>query len=724
MSANTDSDIDVDRTTEAGTARPGRAWRRRLAVLVAVVLIAAVLRGWAALRLPLDYDEPTYLRAGFDYAKAIRAGDLNGVIDYPGVREHPALVKLLYGLVVVGVGPDASWAIALYLSRALSALFGAAAVLLLFLADPLAGGLLAVHTMAVKYTSQAYLEALPLLASTGAVLAFTRCKSARDGWFWLSAVALGVTAAGKFTYFPALVPILYLAVWQKRVRWTNLLLYLVAAAATFWMLDPTLWHQPVTRLLDSLFFHVGYSQGTNVELAGLPWYQPLVWISRSPPSDWHPDVFFYPALDGVIFFLALPGLFWQWRERRWVVIWFVAALLFLLAWPTKWPQYTLVLTPALCLSASSTLAHAYRWLKERDEYWSWAGGFLIRPPLAFWIILGAAVVVFAVGYTAYSLQLTLGKLGWSYLTTENTALPSNTVNDIVAGADQQMIVGTDQGAAIWSPPPATDSLDRWQVLNTTNSGLPHNRVLAVAQDKAGNAWFGTEAGLGRYDGSVWQVYRAEDLGLSGDMVYDLAVDSDGRIWAGTDAGAAAFDGQTWTPFTAATSGLGNDRVLAVVASGDWIWFGTENGISRLDKASGQWADLAPPELRGSGVDRLLVDSSNRLWAGTLGNGLGVWDGTGWQVYRAGTSGLPFNTVTAIAEVQPGVIWIGSAVPNAAGGTLAELEGETWRSYGQHNSGFSGAEPLSIAIDERGRRWIGTRTEGINLYQDLASQTSN
>ncbi len=37
---------------------------------------------------------------------------------------------------------------------------------------------MAVHTMAIKYTSQAYLEALPHLASLGAVLALVRSRPA------------------------------------------------------------------------------------------------------------------------------------------------------------------------------------------------------------------------------------------------------------------------------------------------------------------------------------------------------------------------------------------------------------------------------------------------------------------------------------------------------------------------------------------------------------------
>jgi ligand-binding sensor domain-containing protein len=116
------------------------------------------------------------------------------------------------------------------------------------------------------------------------------------------------------------------------------------------------------------------------------------------------------------------------------------------------------------------------------------------------------------------------------------------------------------------------------------------------------------------------------------------------------------------------------------------------------------------------VDALLLDSSGQLWAGTLGRGLGRWDGADWQFYHTGNSELPFNTVTALAEVEPGVLWIGTALPAAVGGTLAEFDGEQWEVYSNRRSGFSGAEPLAIAQDAQGRWWIGTRTAGVDIYQ--------
>jgi len=163
-------------------------WTRQRKVWL-VVVVGLLLRAWAAWQLPVDFDEPVYLQAGYEYAGLMRAGDWQGVIDYPENSEHPPLVKLIYGGVVLAAGPRASWEAVLLAGRLVSVVFGTLAVALVALVDPLAGGLLAVQTLVVKYTSQAYLEALPLAMALLALFALRRSQKERDAWFWLSAAA-------------------------------------------------------------------------------------------------------------------------------------------------------------------------------------------------------------------------------------------------------------------------------------------------------------------------------------------------------------------------------------------------------------------------------------------------------------------------------------------------------------------------------------------------------
>jgi hypothetical protein len=706
-----------DPMTESPRAFPfSKRWWTRGRIIAAVVLLAALLRAWAAWQLPVDYDEPVYLKAGFDYAHAIRAGDWDAVIDYAGNREHPPLVKLLYGGVALALGDNATWDDTLLLSRLISALFGTLTVFVVALFDPLAGGMLAVHTLAVKYTSQAYLEALPLFAAVGAVLALRKGKG-RDRWFWLSAAALGLTAAGKLSYFPIVFVVLYIGLWERRPRWYDLIPYFAVAGAVFLLLNPTLWREPLPRLMESLALHSQYARSAHVEQIGYPWFQPIIWVAFSVP--WHPEVFFYGGFDGLIFLFALGGVWRQWRERRWAMVWIFTSVIALLLWPTKWPQYALVVVPALCLVAAPTVAGVYRWIAEQETYWEWLREMVPKPPRIFWVIIGLLLAGVTGGYVVTRIEVMREQRLWAHCNAANTPLPSNTVYDIAAGADGRLLLGTAGGAVVWKPPDNPAGPDFWQVFNVDNSSLPDSDVLAVAEDASGAMWFGTKAGLVRYADGAWTTFRASDMGLQSERIHALATGDDGRVWVGRDAGAVVFDGKAWTAFPP-ESGLGDSLVLAIAVEpgGGAVWFGAGAGLSRLHPSTGQWSrfDGVNSPLGVGGVADIMVDSKGQVWAATLGGGLAVWDGQAWRSYTVSNAPLPSNTVQQVFEDSAGTLWVGTSWPTDYGGALVSFDGRDWKRYIPGRSGFTGAEALAIAQDSLGRIWIGTWSAGVDIYQ--------
>lgn len=334
-----------------------------------VLLIALCTHALAVLYLPQDFDEPVYVQVAMDYAEALRRGDLNAIIDYPGVREHPAFVKLVYAVVVLVKGEADNYSASLESSRIVSAVFGVAAALLIALIDPLAGGLAAAHTLVVKYSSQAYLEAIPLAMSVLSIYAFRKMDRAGSGrWFWLSAAALGIAAASKFTYIPVTGVVLgYLAFFEGGLPLRRMGLYGAVAIAVFFSLNPTFWHEPFRRMAGSLAYHLSYQQGAHVQAVSFPWYQPFVWLFVESPGNWHPSVFFYDV-DQFIAFFAVAGIPREWRERRWLVVWLISGMLFLLVWGTKWPQYVLTVIPAVCLMAAESLRRAWRWFTGLSYY--------------------------------------------------------------------------------------------------------------------------------------------------------------------------------------------------------------------------------------------------------------------------------------------------------------------------------------------------------------------
>jgi len=78
----------------------------------------------------------------------------------------------------------------------------------------------------------------------------------------------------------------------------------------------------------------------------------LVWLAQAVP--WHPGVFAV-SLDAIALLFAVLGLKRLWQKHRVFALWLIIMLVFLLFWPTKWPQYVLMLTAPLALSAAEGL---------------------------------------------------------------------------------------------------------------------------------------------------------------------------------------------------------------------------------------------------------------------------------------------------------------------------------------------------------------------------------
>ena len=171
--------------------------------------------------LPIDYDEDDYLGAAQRYAQYLAAGDVQGIVDYAYNYEHPPLTKLVYGLAILPLPaapllPEQSSTLPpatrlpqphMRVARTVSAVLGALEVLALAFLNPLAGLFLAIHTWQIKYTSQIMLEPLPSLMSALAVLCYFKARGVQAerkrrslGWLILSGIALGLTAASKYTY--------------------------------------------------------------------------------------------------------------------------------------------------------------------------------------------------------------------------------------------------------------------------------------------------------------------------------------------------------------------------------------------------------------------------------------------------------------------------------------------------------------------------------------------
>jgi len=283
-------------------------------------------------------------------------------------------------------------------ARLLSAVFGAAAVFVLALASPAAGALLALHSLHVRYTATAMLEALPFLSALICALAHARAGFRWNRWTAASAVALGVTAASKYLYCVVGLAILldYAAALLRRRKsarderawpppqWQALVAWGTLAVFVFLLLDPYLWPDPVGRLLSSLQFHTA-NAGAAVNNTRYVGWQPLLWLTSSATvrTSALPAMIEPLTLAAAIF--GAPAL---WRRSRLHALWILLGTIFLFLYANKWPQYALSVLAPLCLSAAGFIDESFRGIRATAR---------AALPVRRFAVLGLCALVFGAG---------------------------------------------------------------------------------------------------------------------------------------------------------------------------------------------------------------------------------------------------------------------------------------------------------------------------------------
>ena len=263
--------------------------------------------------------------------------------------------------------------------------------------------------------------------------------------------------------------------------------------------------------------------------------------------------------------------------------------------------------------------------------------------------------------------------------------------------------------------------------------VPAHLCSALAQDRDGFLWIGTQAGLVRYDGTSFRVYKSDPRDphtLGGSYVRALYAASDGRLWVGTFSGGLSV----YDPATEAfvryqhdptnPGSLSHDRVegLAEDHAGR-LWVATYEGLDRLDPGTGRIEHFRhdaknPRSLADDRVRALLVDRGGRLWIGGR-DGLQVWRGEALGFARVasdpGTPGsLAGQLIGKLFEDGRGRIWIGTTDDGAA--LLDPRTGRLRRLLPRPAAaeGLSHFWVYGITEGAPGEMWIATFGGGIDV----------
>lgn len=314
-------------------------------VLVAI-FAALLVRIPAITSLPIDWDEPIYMDAATEASVAIRTGDWSRLVQPTVNREHPPLAKTVYGLALIAAGPDPSLVERLACLRAVSLIGGLMLVGIVAWAHPIAGLVLAMHTIHAKYSVQVYLESMPLVwMSTAMLLGWRHRKRMDSGSGLVVASCWAAACAGKWLHgVPGLVLLAVIPTWSTRLR------FVLMVAVSMLLFDPSLWSGPVQRIEEMSALHAAYAV-TDAPSTG--WWTPWIHLAEGGPSRWHPTAFPF-SVDGLWLAMAGIGLGMNIGRpwARFVAAWWAVPMAVMMIWETRWPQHTMTVVVPICLSAA------------------------------------------------------------------------------------------------------------------------------------------------------------------------------------------------------------------------------------------------------------------------------------------------------------------------------------------------------------------------------------
>lgn len=166
-------------------------------------------------------------------------------------------------------------------------------------------------------------------------------------------------------------------------------------------------------------------------------------------------------------------------------------------------------------------------------------------------------------------------------------------------------------------------------------------ITCFLEDTAGNIWVGHENGLSKFNpqGPKFLHYKHnpfEPNSIPSNNINVVFEDRDQDIWFGTWGGGLSKFDIAKNKFTHYTNNpddkftIADNRVWGITEdSYGTLWIATSYGLDKIDKATGKFYHFnqfqKSSKIPYMALSSMTVDKQNRLWIGTWGNGLYLYD---------------------------------------------------------------------------------------------------
>ncbi len=256
-------------------------------------------------------------------------------------------------------------------------------------------------------------------------------------------------------------------------------------------------------------------------------------------------------------------------------------------------------------------------------------------------------------------------------------------------------------------------------------GLSQNKVNCILQDSKGFMWFGTNWGLNKFDGYDFTIFtrgKNNSKVLTDDNIQCIFEDTQQNIWIGTlNGGIYIYDRvseklERLDLDSIQAKILDRNRIKSIMQdrSGN-IWFVAGNAIIMKDPSTDSLKTYIP-DSQITFLNFVFPDSSNNIWFGTEGYGLGLFnlENKTFSYFTYETknkNSISDNTLISAFEDTNRNLWFGTY---SGGLNFFDVEKKTFSNFIPKINSRESQTIKSIINDGKGNLWLGTRN-GLYIF---------
>ncbi len=320
---------------------------------------------------------------------------------------------------------------------------------------------------------------------------------------------------------------------------------------------------------------------------------------------------------------------------------------------------------------------------------------------------------------------------------DSCSISSNSINCIIESSNNNLWIGTRFGLNKYIRSKA--KFRNYYHNDSSINSLSNNTIHGIIEDSDGILWVKTSSNLDKFNTKTnyfehFEFYQ-DPFNLKSDHLnYPIILDNDNTIWFGTKDGLQKFDIHTqqcksFFHVEGDTLSISSNDIRSIFEYDKKnLFIGTSNGLNRFNKKDKTFTRYLLKEGQNQNtkdikiINSIQEDEKGRIWLGS-GAGLLFFEPnlkkTGFNsILHINKSGLHNKKVSVIAKDFSNILWIGTWNYDEKGLYKIIIDNRKFKLYSsnQYDSPkFSGYDILSISMDKDSNLLLGTRGNGLNIY---------